>query len=193
MINIKNLTKYYEDKKILDNFNLHVEKGKKILVQGNSGIGKTTLLRCISGLESYNGSISVDGSLSYIFQENRFMPWLTIRENFYLPLRLKGLDISDYNSIIEDICKSLDVLEHLDKHISQVSGGQLQRLSIVQGMLLDTDVILLDEPLKSIEKELYNKVYDYIIKWATENDKTLIYVSHENVNIQDFDIVLNIE
>ena len=191
MITIKQLNKEYEGKKVLDNFELKIDKGQKVLIKGNSGLGKTTLLRCLAGLEDYDGNIEVDGSLSYVFQENRFMPWLSIYENLLLPAKLNGNVDDEYKDKLYNIAKDLEVEEHLNKFPEEVSGGQLQRLSIIQGMLIEPDCLMLDEPLKSVEGQLYIKLYQYILNWSKQNNTTLIYVTHEKVDENDFDNIIN--
>ena len=191
VITIKQLNKEYEGKKVLDNFELKIDKGQKVLIKGNSGLGKTTLLRCLAGLEDYDGNIEVDGSLSYVFQENRFMPWLSIYENLLLPAKLNGNVDDEYKDKLYNIAKDLEVEEHLNKFPEEVSGGQLQRLSIIQGMLIEPDCLMLDEPLKSVEGQLYIKLYQYILNWSKQNNTTLIYVTHEKVDENDFDNIIN--
>ena len=192
MIIIKNLNKKYKkDELVLKDFNLNVKKNERVLVKGNSGVGKTTLLKCIAGLEDYDGEITVDGSLAYIFQENRFMPWLTIKQCLMLPLKMKNMDTKQYEDSIIKMCKDLEVYEHLDKYPEEVSGGQLQRLSLVQGLVIEPDYIIMDEPLKSVEGPLYTKLYQYILNWSKNNKVGLIYVTHEQVNEKDFDNIIN--
>ena len=193
MITIKNLTKEFEGKKIIDNYNLKVDKGQRVLIKGDSGIGKTTILRCIAGLEDYEGTIDVDGSLAYIFQENRFMPWLSIKDNLLLPFKMRDMNVKDVENDIIKVCKDLEVYEHINKYPEEVSGGQIQRLSLVQGLIMMPDSIIMDEPLKSLEGLLYIKLYQYILTWSKKNNVTLIYVTHEKVDENDFNIISNIK
>ena len=90
MLKINNLSKNYENIIVYENFNLEVKEGDIVVLTGKSGTGKTTLLRCICGLEKYKGKITKKGKHSYLFQEERLLPWLNIKDNILLPIKLTG-------------------------------------------------------------------------------------------------------
>ena len=179
-IDIQNLSKSFDQKSILKNFSFHFEdKGLYILV-GESGIGKTTLLRIIAGLELFDeGTVSGLSRCSYAFQEHRLFPWLTALENVVF-------SISERNDKA-DIDKSKNMLLRLqlkedDMNLKpdQMSGGMKQRVSLARAFLYDAPILLLDEPTKELDEKNAAIVRDLI----TENSKNrlVIMVSHQNID-----------
>ena len=179
-IEVKNLSKSFDQKSILKNFSFHFEdKGLYILV-GESGIGKTTLLRIIAGLELFDeGTVSGLSRCSYAFQEHRLFPWLTALENVVF-------SISERNDKA-DIDKSKNMLLRLqlkedDMNLKpdQMSGGMKQRVSLARAFLYDAPILLLDEPTKELDEKNAAIVRDLI----TENSKNrlVIMVSHQNID-----------
>jgi len=120
MIKIENLSKSYGDNIVFENLDLNLEKGEILEIRGNSGKGKTTLKRCIAGLENYdNGEIKVEGKVSFVFQNERVLPWLDVMNNILTPLKLSGEKIEDDKlDEIKDIAKRFE-LKNTWKRISK--------------------------------------------------------------------------
>ena len=188
MIQIKNLHKKYGGVTVHEKFSHIFKKGTLTVISGPSGIGKTTLLRCITGLEEYEGDIQVDGKISYLFQEDRLMPWLNVEDNMLLPLKLEGKKItpSDREKLTE-LAQFFKVEAHMGKRLSEVSGGEKQRLLMVRALLTDPDILLLDEPFKSLDKELYTDIYKKFRDFCSKSNLTVVFVTHHYDLIQDTD------
>lgn len=170
---LKNLNKSFKNKKILNNFTINIPESGTICIIGNSGCGKTTLMNIMSGIESVDsGNINDIKNLkkSYVFQENIFIPWLSVGDNISLVSKLSKNDI-------ESLLKSFNLNDIYDKKPSELSGGMKQRVNIVRALCVDFKVIFMDEPFKGIDKNNKALAIDIIKKYI--KDKLCIMVTHE--------------
>lgn len=169
MINMSNVSFSYGEKKVLDNFNLTVEQGERVCLFGESGSGKTTVLRLISSLETAeSGQIVIGGRLSVVFQEDRLLPFKTVMEN------IKAVNGDTVKC--EKLLKAFSLYEYKDKYPRSLSGGMKRRIAIIRALSRDFDILILDEAFNGIDKENIEKIAQ-IINENTKN-KTLIMVSH---------------
>ncbi len=138
-IELKNISKLYNDIPILQNVSLHLCMGERYSLVGDSGSGKTTLLRLIAGLERPTaGQIETDGArISYAFQEHRLFPQLTVRENILAVSPAIGPD---------EILSMLDLSDAAEKYPYQLSGGMQKRAGLARALAVQADIYLLDEP-----------------------------------------------
>lgn len=189
---INNLTISYGDKKIFDKFSIDFEKGKLTSILGPSGIGKTTLLRAISGLIEYKGDIEDSGKVSYMFQEARLIPTLTVKENLLFALGER-----------ERCAKTLDEVQKMIEKVgltgeensfpSELSGGMESRVSLARALLFGGDILLMDEPLRSLDAVTREKLIVEIKKLLDEYPRTVLLVTHdpkESIALSDKIIVL---
>ena len=178
-IRIKGLEKSFGENRLFNGFDLKVDKGEIVAVKGETGIGKTTLKRCISGLEEYQGDIESEGDISYLFQDSRMMPWLSVRKNLFMPFKLKGVDITpEKKKEVEQIASKFGVREHLDKEVDEISGGQKQRLLQVRALVTDPDILLLDEPFRSLDQKTRRDIYETVLDHCRQKDHTVLMASH---------------
>ena len=185
IIQIRNLTKKYKidgrDFKALNDINLKIDKGSFITIVGKSGCGKSTLLRIIAGLEEATegkiiGREKIKSSL--VFQETRLMPWLTIEENILFPLKKRKEKFKS----VEKVKEHLDLLglnEFKDAYPNQISGGMAQRTALGRALVYDSDLILMDEPLGSLDAFNRYKLQQELQNIFSENNKTVIFVTHD--------------
>jgi polar amino acid transport system ATP-binding protein len=196
MLNIKNITKTFRDRKILDSVNLHVRRGEIAVLLGSSGVGKSTLLRILNNLESIDhGSVFLDDKeldlktvnkthvIGMVFQHFNLFEHLTVEQNITLPLeQAAGKSPREAKMIAHTLLKQYGLLEKADTYVSQLSGGQKQRLAIARTLALKPQIICLDEPTSALDplltsyvanaiKELADK--GYIVLVAT-HDTTLL-------------------
>lgn len=203
IIYAENLTFSYKGKKIIDNQNFEFYEGERIGIVGESGSGKSTFLRLLAGLLSPDeGVINVSGEtksdeimkkISMVMQDAMIMP-LTIRENITL-----GKEISDekLNEILKAIkldawVSSLEkgVDTYLGDRANELSGGQAQRVSIARAMLKDSDIILLDEPTSSLDKETSKEVLESLD--VLTKGKTVVHVTHQTDLLNGYDRIIRI-
>ena len=153
MIKIQNLAFSYGDKVIFDGLNVEFSDGITC-IRGESGRGKTTLLRIIAGLEkNYTGTVSgVPERISFLFQEDRLLPWLTVRQN----LELVNDGKCRYSS--EEILDLMELSDYADKKPHELSGGQQRRVSLGRAILYSPSLLLLDEPFKGFDPALTERM-----------------------------------
>ena len=168
---IKNLTKKFGKKTVFDNFSINIPDGKISFIMGESGCGKTTLIRIIAGLDKdYTGEIdSLNSKISYVFQEPRLFPSLNVREN--IELVEKGCTDS-----IDNILKLIELDKDAELYPYELSGGMKMRLSLGRALYYNGDIFIMDEPFSALDEELKNRLLHIIFK--TLYGKTIIIVSH---------------
>ncbi|WP_426711207.1 ABC transporter ATP-binding protein [Cetobacterium sp. SF1] len=191
-VEFKNIFIKFKDKEVLKDFSLEVKKGEKILISSPSGSGKTTLLRLLMGFEvPASGEIYVDGiqlnenSINNIRERIGYLSQkMTFRNLSVISLIKEILSYKSNNKIkfdFEKIEKILDFLnletDILAKEISQLSGGEKQRIGFLVAVILDRDIWVFDEITSSLDMDLKEKVMDYI----GDTNKTVIMITHDKV------------
>lgn len=179
MLEIKNLTVKY-DEIILDNINLKLDK-KIYGLKGDSGSGKTTFIKALLGLIEYKGELFLDGeklknrkNFQVVFQNpfNSFDPTRKIRFSINEILKLNGVEVN-----LEKLANKVGVDTSLfDKYPKELSGGELQRLSIARAISTNPKVLIFDEPTSALDVENQKKILDLI---KTFKDKIIIFISHD--------------
>lgn len=175
---LNGIKKSFDKKIIFDNFSYEFEDKRIYAIVGDSGIGKTTLLRMIAGLDSrYKGKIEGGGAknVSYAFQEYRLFENLTALENLTVTLGKKNSD-----EIIKSSKEMLSFLgfseEDMTLYPTELSGGMKQRVSLARAFLKKSSIVLLDEPTKELDDKLREKIHEIIKKMGRE--RLVIIVSH---------------
>ena len=193
MLELKNITKKFDDRMILDNINLTVSDGEILCIVGPSGAGKTTLLRCISGLEKANsGEFILDGQsfnpyenrdndsvIGVVFQDFQLFPNLSVLDNITLAPKMV-LHKSDKDAIEEAKIqmKQLNLEGKETLYPYQLSGGQKQRVAIVRAHAMNPKILCYDEPTSALDPDLRQEVETIILK-LKEQKMTQIVVTHD--------------
>lgn len=187
---VTDLTKRYGDTAVVDSVSFGVDTGDVLAIIGPNGAGKSTLLRMIMGLlPPTAGSILIDGHpphkvrtrMGYVPQRFSFDEWLpmTVEEFLALSSHVSGVHDSEEVSIIEERLSDVGVPNVGKAMLSQLSGGQLQRVMIARALLTRKDVLLLDEPVAGIDVEGQQAMYDLIQHINRAHGTTCILISHE--------------
>ncbi len=179
MIDIKNLSVDLKTIEIsFDDFTF--EKSKITIVSGKNGSGKTTLLKAIAGLLEYKGDLHVNGEVTYNSQEpvifNR-----TVYENISYPLKIRKLDLLEYEEKIWDYCKILEMDHLINKNALKLSSGEKMKVSIIRSIIFNPDIVLLDEPTTHLDLDSINELGTLIRR--LKKDMTFIIVSHNKTFI----------
>lgn len=181
MIELRNISKSYDDLGVLNNLSFNFHAGEFVCICGPSGIGKTTLLQLIAGLEQPDsGSIHYQShKLAYVFQEPRLIPWCNVIENIEIGLyalmpRDKASRRKTCNQLALQV--GLDGFQHY--YPAQLSGGMKQRVSLARAFAIDPDILLLDEPFSSLNDELREDLCRYLIDLLAQKPRTSIMVTH---------------
>lgn len=181
-LSIKSIKKSFGEKKIFDGFSYEFSERGIYAICGESGVGKTTLLRIISGLDTeYSGTVVGGGfkNVSVAFQEYRLFPQLTALNNVIIP---NGEGESISNTAKELLMNLGFSEEELKKRPHELSGGMKQRVSLARAILKDAPILLLDEPTKELDTALRNTVYDIIRKKSER--RLVIIVTHQSEDIE---------
>lgn len=194
MIEVINLKKKFKDTEVLKDISFDVKDGEIAVVVGKSGAGKTTLMRCINGLEEFNSgelvlngeSIknnndmkNVRGKIGMVFQNFNLFPHMTVIENIIeAPVNVFGENKEEALKKANELLKMVDLADKGDNYPFQLSGGQQQRVAIARACALKPDVICFDEPTSALDPESIQKVID-VIKKLKENGMAIIIVTHD--------------
>ncbi|MBT0890487.1 amino acid ABC transporter ATP-binding protein [Streptococcus lutetiensis] len=192
MLELKNISKQFGQKKIFDRFNLTIEDGKILSLVGPSGGGKTTLLRMLAGLEKidsgeiiYNGEVvPIDhletlNLLGFVFQDFQLFPHLSVLDNLILsPVKTMGMTKEAAKEKALGLLKRLALGEHADAYPYSLSGGQKQRVALARAMMIDPQIIGYDEPTSALDPELRQEVEKLILQ-NREAGMTQIVVTHD--------------
>ena len=177
MIKIDKLNKSFGDTAVFKEFSAEFDDGSVTCIMGSSGIGKTTLLRILMGLEDYDdGHITglENKTMAAVFQEDRLCENLTVSAN----IRMTGG--KDEKGISEqEVVKYLEIIGMKDmagKQVSELSGGMKRRVAILRAVLADRDIVFFDEPLKGLDQETEKKVMETIVPLLS--GKTVLWVTH---------------
>jgi polar amino acid transport system ATP-binding protein len=195
MIKIENLTKSFSSNQVLKNINFKLDKGEIGLIRGRSGAGKTTLVRCINGLENFDsGKINLDGleigpstdrsevkgKIGMVFQNFNLFPHMTVLENIISgpTLALKA-DRKEAEARARELLAMVDLADKEDYYPYQLSGGQNQRVAIARACALNPDVLCFDEPTSALDLDTIKKVVAIINK-LRDKGMTIIIITHDN-------------
>lgn len=177
MPKLLNITKKWGDRSIFDNFSLEIAPNKTTVIIGKSGVGKTTLLRIIAKLTEYEGEVLDFGEVSYVFQEPRLIPFLTIKENLEYALS-SAVDKNGIEKAVDDYLKNTEIEKLKNKLAKTLSGGEKQRVSLIRAFLYPSETILLDEPFSSLDVGLKMKIIDLYANLSEKSAKTAVLVTH---------------
>ena len=191
MLELKNISKQFGQKKIFDHFNLTIEDGKILSLVGPSGGGKTTLLRMLAGLEKIDsGEIIHNGEvvpidhlemlnlLGFVFQDFQLFPHLSVLDNLTLsPVKTMGMTKETAKEKAVTLLQRLGLGEYADAYPYSLSGGQKQRVALARAMI-DPQIIGYDEPTSALDPELRQEVEKLILQ-NREAGMTQIVVTHD--------------
>ena len=195
IILLEDVCKSFGDFKALNDVNLSVQKGERIVVCGPSGSGKSTMIRCINRLEEHDsGRITVAGKeltsevkdidavrreVGMVFQSFNLFPHLKVLDNLTLALKLvRKTPKAEARDTAMRYLERVHIPDQADKYPSQLSGGQQQRVAIARALCMNPEVMLFDEPTSALDPEMINEVLDVMVGLA-EDGMTMICVTHE--------------
>jgi len=199
-LDIKNLSKKYDENFVLENLNLRLIEGEIISIVGTSGSGKTTLLNCISGICNFDiGEIFLNSkplhllqpnkrNIGFVFQESTLLPHLNVLENIIF--NLKNIEKEELSYLLEKI----QISKLIERYPHELSGGEVQRVSVARSLIRRPDLLLLDEPFTNLDSISKKKTKELILNLIKKTNTTTIIVSHdinEALEISDKILVLD--
>jgi general L-amino acid transport system ATP-binding protein len=195
MVQMQGVHKWYGQLHVLNDINLDVARGERVVICGPSGSGKSTLIRCINRLEEHQqGRLIVDGveltndlknidtvrrEVGMVFQHFNLFPHLTALENCTLsPMWVRGRPRRDAEDLAMQYLERVRIPEQAAKYPGQLSGGQQQRVAIARALAMQPKIMLFDEPTSALDPEMIREVLD-VMRELAESGMTMIIVTHE--------------
>lgn len=205
ILEMNNVCKQYKDKEniitILNDFDLHIEKGDFISIMGKSGVGKSTLLHIIGLLDNqFCGNYSINGEavshlkekekaylrnelFGFVMQEFNLVDRLTVLDNILIPLeyskRSKTMSKKERQNLVKEILERLDLGDKINSRVYDLSGGQKQRVAIARALINSPTIIIADEPTGSLDQETAKEILDILVQINKEQGVTIILVTHD--------------
>lgn len=195
MIQFERISKRYKTKQVLNEVTFTIKSGSLVAVIGESGCGKTTLLKMINRLiKPTSGTISIDGksinsmdevalrrSIGYVIQQTGLFPHMTVKENIELIPKLEKRAAADIEKNTEQLMQmvGLDCNEFLHRYPTELSGGQQQRVGVARAFAIDPNIILMDEPFSALDPMTRSDLQDELVQLQAKLKKTIVFVTHD--------------
>ncbi|MGX9367297.1 ABC transporter ATP-binding protein [Desulfoplanes sp. PS50] len=181
MIEFADVCKSFRGHDVFSGLSFRVEENEVVGLLGRSGIGKSTILKMISGLVRHDsGSVRLGSDvLGHIFQEPRLIPWKTALENVSFGMRARGVDRETARQTALEYFRWLDLCGFENHYPGQLSGGMCQRVSIGRAFAVEPRVLLMDEPFSALDFDLRRSMLCLVENMLTRRPATLLYVSHD--------------
>ncbi|NRB36628.1 MAG: ABC transporter ATP-binding protein, partial [Rhodobacteraceae bacterium] len=190
-ISIQNVNKFFGSFQAIDDINMDIGRGEFFSLLGASGCGKTTLLRMLAGFESTSaGEIYIDGQpmadvpphqrpVNMVFQSYAIFPHLNVRDNIAYGLRKSGLTKAQKYDRVEEMLEMIKLPGYGQRKATQLSGGQRQRVALARALILKPKVLLLDEPLGALDKQLREQMQLELRALQRQIGITFVFVTHD--------------
>ena len=185
---VKNLSKQFGDKTVLEDINFSMQSGEFVTFVGSSGCGKSTLLRLIAGLDHpSSGSIHVDGSTvqgpgpdrGMVFQKYSLYPWLNAADNVAFGMRLQGMTSNDVRDRTAYFLEVVGLQDAATKLPRELSGGMQQRVAIARALATNPSVLLLDEPFGALDLQIRETMQDFLLNLWQRTGLTVLLITHD--------------
>jgi glycine betaine/proline transport system ATP-binding protein len=185
----------------VENANLAIERGEIFVLMGLSGSGKSSLLRCINGLNQVSrGRIVIEHEgqaidivscspatlkmmrtkrIAMVFQKFALMPWLTVRENISFGLEMQGRTAEQCRKLTDEKLELVGLTQWRNKRPHELSGGMQQRVGLARALAMDADILLMDEPFSALDPLIRQQLQDELLELQRQLQKTIVFVSHD--------------
>ena len=196
ILNIENLSLSFKDQEVLKNINLSLDLGERVSILGESGSGKSSLLRCIAGFENINnGKISLKNEIvssetfllptekrgvGMVVQEKALFPHLTVKKNILFGIESN----SNKNEIVSELAELFKLEKLLDKLPGQISGGEQQRVAFARSLAPSPSLLMLDEPFSALDDKLKQELYYELDKIFEKQQLSILLVTHDREEAQ---------
>ncbi len=186
-VKVRNLTKKFGDLLVLDDVSFDIARGELMCVVGPTGCGKTTFLNSVTKLyDITSGEILLDDepvdlkkhNISYIFQENSTMQWLTVEQNVSFGLDIKHIPEKEKRASVDEVLEMVGLTEYRKYYPRQLSASMLQRVVIARAFATRPELLLMDEPYAQLDIELRFKLEDELVRLWQKTGTTVLFITH---------------
>lgn len=198
IVRMQKLNKHFGKLHVLKDVDLEVSSGEVVVIIGASGSGKSTMIRCINGLEEFQkGHLDVDGKIlapygkasrtlqeirtevGMVFQQFNLFPHLSVLDNVTLaPMKVRNTDRAEAIQTAKRLLERVGIADQSDKYPTQLSGGQQQRVALARALAMEPRLMLFDEPTSALDPEMIGEVLDAMRELARDG-MTMVIVTHE--------------
>jgi iron(III) transport system ATP-binding protein len=195
-LEFRSISRSFDGRSIIQNLSLSITPVERIVLFGASGCGKTTLLRMAAGLDApdsgtilLHGSIVADSGrilvasehrrIGMVFQDLALWPHMTVRGNLEFGLKARGIDRATRNQQVEEVLTTVGLVARAGAKPHQLSGGEQQRVALARALVLRPGILLMDEPLSSLDEETKAQIVVEIVRLQESLGFTLLYVTHD--------------
>ncbi len=195
MIEFRNVSFKHKDNIILKDININISARERLVILGSSGSGKTSLLRLIAGFNTPDvGEIEIDGKIvseegkcilppekrevSMVFQDLALWPHMNVSENIAFGLKIRKIPKKRRDEKVKEMLSLVGLNGYEKRNTEQLSGGQQQRVALARALILSPKVLLMDEPLSSLDETMNKKLRKEIVRLQEKFGFTLVYVTH---------------
>ncbi len=201
-ISLNNIGQIYDGKKVLSDISFDVNESEFITLIGPSGCGKSTIFKIITGLEkNYTGNVIIDGTdiekyqgkLAYMPQNDLLMDWRTLYKNAVLPMEIEKTDKKTMDERIKKLLPEFKLSGEEGKYPYELSGGMKKRTALLRTFLVDSDIMLLDEPFGALDAITRSEMQQFLLEVCEKHRHTVLFITHdidEAVYLSDRIIVL---
>ena len=196
IVKVENVSKVYNKIPVIREMSIDIEKGERVVILGPSGCGKTTLLRLIAGfIHPDKGKIAIDGKavsdngkciiepegrqVGMVFQDLALWPHMSSYKNIEFGLKAKRVSKAEIRERIDAILEKVQMVEFRNAYPGELSGGQQQRIALARALVTRPKILLMDEPLSSLDTDLRHVLMKEILRLQEELAITMIYVTHD--------------
>lgn len=191
-INMEHVHKdFYSEKdilRVLDDINIYANEGEFISIIGPSGCGKSTIFHILTGLvDGYEGNVSIDGiplgeykkRVGYMHQKDLLMPWRNLIDNLIVPLEIQGEKKSSARSRVSKLLPVFGLEGFENSYPNELSGGMRQRAALLRTVLVESDIMLLDEPFGALDAISRSKMQEWLLDIWRRFKRTVMFITHD--------------